>query len=215
MTHSLHREGAIDSLDRDYVLFIFPARGFNYDGSRPKVRRLMEFVYQTGPSNTLVSSLRRNLYSGVRPDEILGSLKDGDRAYAVFKSKQKIREVLLRIHEADEGISIIVSGLIDRVREMTQEMDIEPHTINVSLGILGNTGSLPAADLRQYTTMCGHGMISPDLIRDIIRKVKTRKITAWEGSLNMVHPCICGIVNPHRSEALLKKSIPIYTTSRW
>ena len=215
MTHSLHREGSIDSLGRDYILFIFPARGFNYTGSTPKVRRLMEFAYQTGPSNALASSLRRNLYSGVRPDEILDSLKDGDRAYAVFNSKKKIREVLLRIQEADEGISIIVSGLIDRVKDITEEMGIDPHTINVSLGILGNTELLPAPELRQYTTMCGHGMISPNLVRDVIRKVKTGKITAWEGSLTLVNPCICGIVNPHRSEELLKETIPLYATSRW
>jgi hypothetical protein len=215
MTHSLHREGSIDSLGRDYVLFIFPARGFNYTGSTPKVRRLMEFAYQSGPSNALVSSLRRNLYSGVRPDEILDSLKDGDRAYAVFNSKHKIREVLQRIKAADEGISIIVSGLIERVKEMTDEMGIDPHTINVSLGILGNTGKLPAPDLRQYTTMCGHGMISPNLVRDVIRKVKTGKMSAWEGSLAMVQPCVCGIVNPHRSEELLKETVPLYTTSRW
>jgi len=215
MTHSLHREGSIDSLGHDYVLFIFPARGFNYAGSTPKVKRLMEFVYQTGPSNTLVSSLRRNLYSGVQPDEILNSLRDGDRAYAVFNSKQKIREVLFRILEADEGISIIVSGLIDQVREITHEMGLDPHTINVSLGVSGNTGRLPPADLRQYTTMCGHGMVSPNLVRDVIRKVKTGKISAWDGSLTLVAPCICGIVNPHRSEEMLKQTLPLYTTSRW
>lgn len=215
MTHSLHREGSIDSLGSDYVLFIFPARGFNYAGSTPKVRRLVEFVYQTGPSNTLVSSLRRNLYSGVRPEEILDSLKDGDRAYAVFNSKKKIRDVLFRILEADTGISIIVSGLIDRVREITQEMGIDPHTINMSLGVLGSTDRLPPAEIRPFTTMCGHGMVAPNLVRDVIRKVKTGKISAWDGSLTLVGPCICGIVNPHRSETLLKENLPLYTTSRW
>ncbi len=215
MTHSLHREGSVDSLGRDYVLFIFPARGFNYTGSTPKVRRLMEFVYRTGPSNTLVSSLRRHLYSGVRPDEILDSLKDGARAYAVFNSKKKIREVLRCIREADEGISIIVSGLIDQVRDISEEIGLDPHTINISLGILGNTDRLPPPELRQYTTMCGHGMVSPNLVRDVIRKVKTGKISAWDGSLTLVAPCICGIVNPHRSEEMLKETLPLYTTSRW
>ena len=50
MTHSLHREGSLDSLERDYVLFIYPARGFNYKGSAPKVRRLVELLYASGPS---------------------------------------------------------------------------------------------------------------------------------------------------------------------
>ena len=215
MTHSLHREGKTDSLERDYVLFIFPARGFNYSGSAPKVRRLMEFVYRTGPSNTLVSSLRRYLYSGVRPDEILDSIKDGDRVYAVFNSKEKIKEIFLRILNADEGISIIVSGLIHRVREFTEEAGLDPHTINMSLGILGKTDRLPPPDIRLYTTMCGHGMVSPNLVRDIIRKVKRKKISPWEGSITLAAPCFCGIFNPHRCEALLHETSPLYSVGRW
>ncbi len=215
MTHSLHREGTLDSLETDYVLFIFPARGFNYAGSAPKVRRLMEFVYQTGPCNTLVSTLRRNLYSGVTPDEILDNIQDGSRAYAVFNNKAKIKEILLRIQEANEGISIIVSGLIERIRDFTTEMGMDPHTINLSLGILGETDRLPPPDIRQYTTMCGHGMVSPNLVRDLIRRVKKRKLSPWKASVLLASPCICGIVNPHRSETLLQKTTPLYTVNRW
>ena len=127
----------------------------------------------------------------------------------------RIREVLRCIREADEGISIIVSGLIDQVRDIGEEIGLDPHTINISLGILGNTDRLPPAELRQYTTMCGHGMVSPNLVRDVLRKVKTGKISAWDGSLALVAPCICGIVNPHRSEEMLKETLPLYTTSRW
>ena len=204
MTHSLHREGSIDSLGRDYVLFIFPARGFNYSGSTPKVRRLMEIAYQSGPSNALASSLRRNLYSGVRPDEILDSLKDGDRAYAVFNSKEKIREVLLRIQGADEGISIIVSGLIDQVKEITEEMGIDPHTINVSLGVLGNTEKLPAPELRQYTTMCGHGMISANFARKLVDRVKEARLTPEKAAGYMAKFCVCGAFNLSRAIRLLR-----------
>ncbi|MBW1962416.1 MAG: hypothetical protein JRJ04_13300 [Deltaproteobacteria bacterium] len=174
----------------------------------------MEFVYQTGPCNALVSSLRRNMYSGVSPDEILNSIVDGTRAYAVFNSKEKIKEILLRIQKADEGISIIVSGLIDRIRKITEEMGLDPHTINISLGILGNTAILPPADIRQLTTMCGHGMVSPNLVRDVIRKIKTHKTNPWQGSLTLASPCICGIVNPHRSAQLLKDTAPLYTVKR-
>ena len=215
MTHSLHREGSQDSLEEDYILFIFPARGFNYSGSTPKVRRLMEFVYQTGPSNTLVSSLRKNLYSGVRPEEILDSIQDGDRGYAVFRSKNKIKEILSRIKAADEGISIIVSGLIHRIRDISHEIGLEPHTINISLGVLGRTDELPPADIRQFTTMCGHGMVSPNLVRDNLRKIKAKKTDKWGACLTMAKPCTCGIFNPHRSEKLLSDLEPLYTMHRW
>jgi len=215
MTHSLHREGTLSSLKRDFCLFIYPARGFNYEGSGPKVRRLMELLYPTDPSNMIVSSLRRNLYSGVHPDEVLGSIKDGARVYSTFNSREKVKEVLIRLKEADEGISIMVSGLVDRVREIASEIGLNPHTINLSLGIHGRTDRLPPADIRQFTTMCGHGMVSPNLVRDVIRKVKTGKLSCWEGSVTLAAPCTCGIYNPHRSAELLKELTPLYTVTRW
>ena len=215
MTHSLHREGKPDSLDKDYAVFIYPARGFNYKGCAPKVRRLVEIVYQVGPANMISTTLRENLYSGVRPEDVLESIKEGVRVFSVFDSREKLKELLTRFKEADQGISIVVSGLIDKVREIAAEVGLNPHTINVSIGVHGNTQTLPPADIRQFTTMCGHGMVSPHLVRDIIRKVKTKKIDTWSGSLTLAKPCSCGIYNPYRSQELLEEMTPVYTVARW
>jgi hypothetical protein len=215
MTHSLHREGMLESLERDYAVFIYPARGFNYAGSGPKVRRLMELLFLAGPSNMSVTTLRKNLYSGVSPEEFLDSIKDGARVFSVFNDREKVKEVLRRFKEADEGISIVVSGLIDRVREMSAEIGLDPHTVNLSLRIHGGTDRLPPADIRQFTTMCGHGLLSPGLVRDVLRKVKRGKVSPWEGSLILAKPCACGIYNPHRSEELLRELAPVYTVVRW
>ena len=121
MTHSLHREGSIESLKKDYAPFVYPARGFNYEGSGPKLRRLAELLYTQSPANMLISSLRVNLYSKVPHEEILASIKDGTKMYSVFKSREQLKETLIRIKEMDEGISIMVSGLIDEVREIAAE----------------------------------------------------------------------------------------------
>jgi hypothetical protein len=214
MTHSLHREGPLDLLNQEYVVFIYPARGLNYDASGPKVRRLMEMLYTQGPANMLVTTLRKNLYSGIPQEEILNSIKDGAKIYCVFTDREKIRETLARIMEMDEGISIMVSGVIDRVRDVAAELGLKPHTINLSLGIHGRTDRLPPADIRQFTTMCGHGMVSPHLVRDVLRRVKTGKIDLWEGSLIIAAPCSCGIVNPYRSVEMLKELVPLYTVNR-
>lgn len=214
MTHSLHREGTIDSLERDYALFIYPARGFNYKGCAPKVRRLVEIVYQVGPVNMITTTLRRNMYSGVRPEEVLDSIKEGIRVFSVFNNREKIKEALKRFKAADEGISIVVSGLVDRVREIAVEIGLDPHTINISLGVHGGTDRLPPPDIRQFTTMCGHGMVSPMLVRDVIRRINSGKISPWDGSLVLAKPCACGIYNPHRSAELLEGLTPLYTVAR-
>jgi hypothetical protein len=214
MTHSLHREGPMDLLGRDYVLFIFPARGSNYEGSEPKVRRLAELVYAEKPVNMIVTSLRRNLYSGVKPEEWFQSLQDGTKVYCVFTDREQLKSALTRIKAMDEGISVIVSGLIDRVRDIASEVGLNPHTINLSLGIHGATDRLPPADIRQFTTMCGHGMVSPSLVRDVIRRIKTGKLDVWNGSILLSGPCSCGIYNPYRSGEMLKDLIPLYTLNR-
>jgi hypothetical protein len=215
MTHSLHREGTLESLERDYVLFIYPARGFNYKGSAPKVRHLVELVYQAGPVNIIPTSLRRNMYSGVTPEEILDSITvEGTRVYSVFYDKEKLKTALRLIKEADEGISIVLSGVTDSIREIAAELGIEPHMVNLSLGIHGRTERLPPPDIREFSTMCGHGVVSPALIKDMIRRVKTGKIGAWEGSVLLAEPCTCGIYNPFRSAELLAEKMPLYTVDR-
>ena len=216
MTHSLHREGSLESLEKDYAVFIYPARGFNYRGAAQKVRHLVELLYMAGPVNMCVSTLRRNMYSGVRPEEVLDSIKvENARVFSVFNDREKVKDALIRFKEADEGISIMVSGLIDRVRDMAAETGISPYMINLSLGVHGRTDRLPPADIRELTTMCGHGVVSPHLVRDIIRRVKARKVTEWEGSVILAEPCACGIYNPFRSAELIKEKAPLYTRDRW
>jgi hypothetical protein len=215
MTHSMHREGTRDSLEKDYCLFIYPARGFNRNGCAPKVKRLMELVYPEHPANMIVTSLRKNLYSGIPFEEMLGSVKDNARVFCVFDTREKLKNALKRIKDADQGISIVVSGLVHRIREIAEEIGLDPHTINMSLGIHGKTELLPPPDVRQYTTMCGHGMVSPRLVREALVKVVCEKCTPWEASLLLAAPCACGIYNPSRSRELLEEMAPLYTVDRW
>ncbi len=215
MTHSLHREGTPESLDKDYVVFIYPARGYNYKGCAPKVRHLVEIVYEVGPANMIATTLRKNLYSGVDPDEVLDSIEEGCRVFTVFNSREKFRELLTAFKEADEGISIVVSGLIEKVREVAAEVGLNPHTINLSLGIHGGTEGWPPPQIRQFTTMCGHAMISPHLVEDVIRRVKAGKLDTWNGSITLAKPCACGIYNPYRSMEMLEDLSSLYTVSRW
>ncbi|MDI6756256.1 MAG: hypothetical protein QME78_17940, partial [Thermodesulfobacteriota bacterium] len=145
----------------------------------------------------------------------LESIQDGARIYCVFNTREKLKEALSGIKKLDEGISVVVSGLSDQVREIAAEIGLNPHTINLSLGIHGRTDRLPPPDIRQFTTMCGHGMIAPALVRDVIRRVKRGSLNLWDGSLILAAPCTCGIYNPHRSQEMLQELVPLYTVNRW
>lgn len=214
MTHSLHREGPLDLLNQEFVLFVYPARGFNYDGSGPKIRRMGELLFQQGPTNLITTTLRKNMYRAVSEEEILNSITDGAKIFCVLEKREKIKDTLTKIKQMDAGISIVISGVIDQIREVAAEIGIEPHTVNLSLGIHGRTDRLPPADIRQFTTMCGHGMVSPNLIRDLLRRVKTGKLELWDASVTAAAPCTCGIYNPSRSAEMFKDLIPLYTVNR-
>jgi len=94
--------------------------------------------------------------------------------------------------------------------EISAELDIEPHMVNLSLGIHGRTDRLPPADIREFSTMCGHGVVSPHLVKDMIRRVKTGKVSEWDGA------CSRGTLHlrdlqPCRSAELLREKAPLYT----
>jgi hypothetical protein len=238
MTHTLHREGSLESLGKDYVLFVYPARGFNYKGSAPKVRHLAELIFLSGPVGMIAKERPRGGQNENKPDGESYSTRfacdhmdgvskqsemlklqnikyDGTLLFSVFNNREKLREALTKIKDADEGISIVVSGIIDDVREIVEEIGIDPHMINLSLGIHGRTDRLPPADIREFTTMCGHGVVSPYLVKDMIRRIKTGKIGEWEASLFLGERCACGIYNPCRSAELFREKAPLYTVDRW
>ena len=41
MTHSLHRRGAPETLENDYVLLVTPAVGINHVGSKEKLQKIL------------------------------------------------------------------------------------------------------------------------------------------------------------------------------
>jgi hypothetical protein len=44
MTHTLHRQGSTESLEKDYVVFAMPSSGLNSQGSKPKIEKVFEIL---------------------------------------------------------------------------------------------------------------------------------------------------------------------------
>lgn len=51
MTHSLHREGSVEDLKRDYVILITPSIGFNDKGSGERLKRSLKILQEEGVTN--------------------------------------------------------------------------------------------------------------------------------------------------------------------
>jgi hypothetical protein len=202
MTHSLHRRGSSDSLKNDYVFLSTPAIGFNEAGAAPRFERILEVVYEAEPTN-IGSYDTGTVLAGATYEDIREELKDTARIRCVFSDLESVRTVLKKLKEEELGISIVISGLIEELLKVAREVGLCPHTANLSLGIHGRTDRLPSETALQFMTMCGHGMVSAELVEELIEDVKTGRYSPQQAAERMGRPCVCGIFNQHRAEQLL------------
>ena len=203
MTHTLHRRGDNESLSEDYVMLIMPARGVNFDGSEEKMKQIWEIIshYEGELSNF------GNASNGNSHRTTMEVLKKATSmiAHAVFKDRETLKSCLRELKERDFGISVVISGLYEDVEKLCAEVGLSPHTVEHSLGIHGNIERLPDENVLEITTMCGHAMVSPNLITHLLTEIDEGKIAYEEAAKELSRMCDCGIFNPYRAEKLLRE----------
>ena len=205
MSHSLHRYGTEENLNNDYTFYARTSRWVNREGCGPKLRRILDIILSENPVNFGSSHAGKSYKAGLDPEEYATTL---DKAYGIagcFSNKEAIKKILIKLKEADTGISIVTGGLIDDIVEILKEIGLKPHTAFLSLGIHGKKALLPEEQVLEMTTMCGHGMVSSLLSKAIMKKVESGEMTPEEGATLLAQPCPCGIFNTDRCEELLKK----------
>ena len=187
------------------------SRHVNREGCGPKLRQILEILLSENPVNFGSSHSGRSFAAGLDPEEYARSL---DKAYAVaccFSEPSSIRNVLEKLKKADTGISIVVSGLIDEIKKIAEEVDLKPHTALLSLGVHGKKELLPEENVLEITTMCGHGLVANHLVKEVVEKVKSGALTAEKAANLLAQPCPCGIFNLDRCVELLKEQLSVST----
>lgn len=203
MTHSLHREGSVKSLEDDYVILITPAIGVNSKGSGEKLKRSLKILVEEGVEN-IGDVEHGSIKTGLTVERLDSLLGDGKRVRAAISDKDALRRILKRIKEEDLGLSITISGLVDNVLGMSKGLGLKPHSINMALGVWGKVSLLPDERIREVTTMCGHHMISRNLVKDAFDKVRAGKTTPEKAAEKVSKLCVCGIFNTKRCSMLLE-----------
>ena len=202
MTHTLHRTGSPESLSRDYVLLFMPSKDINHVGSGPKLRRMLEICLENGAIRIGDCRLGNEYYQGGL-DKLLAHVEDRAVVHGVFNDPEKMVAALKQLKAEDLGLSVVVSGLFEKVRECCGKAGLTPHTVNNTLGRWGQTDRLPSQEVLEVNTMCGHGMVTVKLIEDTAAKVKSGEMTAEQGAERLFKPCMCGIFNADRAAKLL------------
>jgi len=203
MTNTLHRRGSREDLQGDYVVFATTAGGYNREGSAEKLRTFMRIALKHNPVN--ISDSKQGVKHKKDLDEMIANMTDSSGAACTFDNLDSVRDMLLDLKEADPGISINVSGLLDEVDECCKSIGINRHSVEHSLGISGQIDRLPNREILELNTLCGHGMISFNLIKRMIDLVKLNKLTPKQAAQYLAKPCVCGAFNPKRAEMILEK----------
>jgi|TARA_B100001971_G_C18257440_1_gene583393 hypothetical protein len=207
VTNTLHRQGTVEELKKDYVIFTTTAKGINRKGSGAKIREFLRICQKYDPVNT-GSSKKGNIFKDdINIDELISSLGDGATSAAVFTSLDSLKNVIAELIEADLGISINVSGLLDEVQECCRTRGKDRHSVEQSLGFWGAKDRLPERDVLTINTLCGHGLVSFNFIRKMIDYIKMRRLTPAEAAKIMGKSCECAVFNTARAEDLLKKML--------
>jgi len=209
MTHTLHRRGDRDSLSQEYILLTMSAKRLNEEGSADRMREFLGILLRHHPVN--YGDVVTGNGHVKSQEEILQNIQSTSVVHGVFTDERAVVDVLQELKAADLGMSVVITGIHDGTETVCQKSGLAKHTVEHSLGIFGQLKRLPADEILQLTTMCGHAMVPANLVEKVIVEIKRGKKTVKEAALELTRPCHCGIYNPVRAESLLRRLVPLVT----
>lgn len=228
MTHSNHRRGDRESLSKDYIVITRVDRTnqaqIQYkEGLKSRVKKFLEICAKYKPTaiaskedqgivvNRWMKRWQREMDSGIHKctpmNEITEDPNPNPRAvtHVVYTDYNSVVNVINELKEADLGLSVVVSGMFDKVFQICEETQTSPHTVNLSLETFGRADLLPKEPILSLLTMCGHSLISRQLIEDLIRKISEDVLSVEQAAIEMGKQCTCNIFNVERGIELITK----------
>lgn len=205
MTHTLHRLGSSQSLKADYILLAIASQTVDAGSRALKFRQFADIVLKYHPLN--FGDMKTGTRFQIDIETLHSGYGDHSIVHAVFADEETVAKVLKELKEADLGLSIVTSGLLEKTTTCCRAAGLEPHTVQYALGIFGRTDLLPQPWILELSTMCGHGMVAFSLIEHLTDRIRHRQITAEVAAAELARPCQCGVFNPDRATKILKRII--------
>lgn len=219
MTHSNHRRGNQESLMGDWIVFM---AGGGRGVELAKRAEFTQILLRHNPVNlttTDTETSKRSRYvkgwesrkdSGIHKSSTIEEIKACKTlggGSAVYTSYEDVRAVINELVKADLGASVVVSGIFEKVHGALRESGKNPHTVNMSAETFGRIDRLPEPKILEMTTMCGHHMVSSNLVKYLATQVKAGSITAQAAAVEMAKQCTCNFFNVERARTLLEQYI--------
>lgn len=219
MTNTLHRYGEAESFYDDFIVFAMPTRGANDAGCVEKLRTFLRLAVKHHPVN-LGNARKGGLYQPSprlnpsvhwrreepeRVEEVLERVDGPTTVSAVFDNSKDLVAFLEELKEADLGLSVNISGLMEEANRCCREAGITRHSVEYSLGFRGQMDRLPERPVLELSTMCGHGMISANFAKKMMDWVKEDRRTPAEAARSAARFCVCGVFNMTRAQRILER----------
>jgi len=207
VTHSLHRCGSIENLSGDYVVIIMAAKGVNEENSRNALRRFVRLAIKR--QAVTIGDMRQGCSSSQPIKDLIDGLSSTSIVHALFADRDKLKLFLKDLARANLGLSVTVSGLLEPLEQLTNELKLadSPHTVSYSLGVRGRIDLLPDQRVREITSMCGHALVSAALVEQAVDELAIGALTGDQCAQKLAAPCLCGIFNPCRAARLLTEMV--------
>jgi hypothetical protein len=218
MTNTLHRFGAPETLQEDYIVFGMAARGVNEAAAPEKLQAFARLALQHHPVN-MGNGVKGSAYPSSpdlnplahwhRPEVLdfeatIQGIDSCTVVFAVFDDVAKVDALLRDVKQADLGLSINVSALADKGHACCCKAGLTRHSVGYSLGFHGNLNLLPDRHILELSTMCGHGMVSHNFARKMLDWVREGRRTPQQAATYMARFCTCGVFNPTRAARILE-----------
>lgn len=201
MTHTLNRLGLTNKTPEEEFVFLCMVNQNEKPEKADAMKKIAQTVFKYNPLNFIGSPL------GFTTDDVVQLAPSTGIVTAVFNNKDDILKLVNDIKSQKLGISVVISALFNDIRHICCEAGLTEHTFHIPLGIFGKTENLPDRKTLEITTQCGHGLISPFLIKHIANKIRKGKLTIDDGAQLLVKPCVCGIGNQNRIKNILNEMI--------
>ena len=202
MTHMLHRTGTISDLSEDFPILAIRAKGYNEAGNLWRLKEILEMAasrYSLANFGDITTGTKFN--SDL--DQMMKSDKERPIVHMVFTNPEDVTRFLQDLKEADLGVSVVASGLFQEIFQCCQKAGLKPHTVNYSAGIWGRKEILPPDEIVEIGTMCGHSLVSANLVKKMIGDIQRGKETCDSAAEELARQCVCGIFNPKRAAGIL------------
>lgn len=203
MTHSLHRLGNQSSIKSEFIVLTF--------GHSRRLKSALERKKETFQKrNPRAYKIVKNGYTSLKIDRFIKKIKETKNRDSyigpyIIKTKDELYQCLKKMKTTKSGRSVVVSGIIKDIDECLKRLNLRMHTVQYSLGYFGKTELLPDSNILEMTTMCGHHMISPKLVKKLVSDVKRGRLTPQEASSSMEKLCVCKIFNQDRATDILER----------